>query len=143
MTAFGERVGRDRGRPLVLIGLAMPDDGPRGLCVATQHSDYIVYEATTTAVHQEHIIVHEISHLLCGHTGAGALGAEQARRLFPHLAPDVVVRALGRDSYSSEQEQEAELLASMILQSAYRQGRTSRTGPRPEPGALRRLEAGL
>lgn len=143
VVAFGTRIGRDRGRPLVQIGLPMPADGPRGMCISTRHSDYIIYENATSPVHQEHIILHEISHLLCGHTNADAVGTELAARLFPSLDPALVGRVLGRSAYSTEEEQEAELLASMILRAVHRRDRVPRL---PQGGVaedLRRLEAGL
>jgi hypothetical protein len=139
LAAFADRVGRDRGRPLRRIALPLPVDGPRGLCLSTRDADYVVYEQATSPVHQEHIVLHEICHLLCGHTDRGSLGAEHARLLFPSLDPAVVGRVLGRSSYTTEEEQEAELLASMIRQAA------GDARP-PVPAAaddLRRLESGL
>jgi hypothetical protein len=139
LAEFADRVGRDRGRPLLRIAHALPVDGPRGLCLSTRDADYIVYEQATSPLHQEHIVLHEICHLLCGHTGHESLGAGHARQLFPSLDPAVVARVLGRSSYPTEEEQEAELLASMIRQAA------RDDGP-PAPAAdddLRRLESGL
>jgi hypothetical protein len=90
-------------------------------------------------VHQDHIVLHEICHLLCGHAGDDALGTEHARLLFPNLDPAMVGRVLGRTSYSTEEEQEAELLASMIQQAA----RRDRPRTRAVTEDLRRLESGL
>jgi hypothetical protein len=137
---FADRIGRDRGRPLVRIAHALPVDGPRGLCLSTRDADYIVYEQATTPVHQEHIVLHEISHLLCGHAGGQSLGTEHARRLFPSLDPAVVGRVLGRTSYSTEEEQEAELLASMIQQATRGDRAPARAAVAED---LRRLESGL
>jgi hypothetical protein len=139
LAAFAARVGRDRGRPLLMLGHALPVDGPRGLCLSTRDADYIVHEQATSPVHQEHIVLHEICHLLCGHTARESIGAAHAQRLFPSLDPAVVARVLGRSSYSTAEEQEAELLASMIRQAA--------RGDRPPAPAddedMRRLESGL
>jgi hypothetical protein len=139
LDAFADRVGRDRGRPLRRIAHALPVDGPRGLCLSTRDADYVVYERATSAVHQEHIVLHEICHLLCGHTDRGSMGADHVGLLFPSLDPAVVGRVLGRSSYTTEEEQEAELLASMIRRAA------GDERP-PAPAAaddLRRLESGL
>jgi hypothetical protein len=140
---FCANVGRTRRRPLVLLEMDLPPAAPCGLLVSTDERDYVVYARATTPLHQEHIILHELAHVLCGHAEGVRLGDEHARRLFPRLAPDTVRRVLGRGAYSSEEEQEAELLASMILQRTVRDRRTS---PVTDPAAaanLRRLESGI
>lgn len=138
--ALCERIGRHRDRPLTLLPMDLEPGSPCGLWVGTDERDYIVYQRATTPLHQEHIIVHELAHVLCGHVDSGGLGEEQARRLFPDLAPGTVRRVLGRGAYSSEEEQEAELLASMILQRA---GRERRTADPAADANLRRLESGI
>jgi hypothetical protein len=138
VSAFCAGIGRRRGRPLTLLGHALPADGPRGFCISTRNADYIVYEQATSPLHQEHIILHEASHLLCGHSGADGPAAEHARRLFPSLDPTLVGQVLGRTSYSTEEEQEAELLASMILRAVQR-----RVPHRPARDGLGRLEASM
>ncbi|MFL6120061.1 hypothetical protein [Actinophytocola sp.] len=140
VAAFCAGVGRRRGRPLTLLGHDLPAGGPHGFCVSTRNADYIVYERATSPLHREHIILHEVSHLLCGHTGGDALDADRAGRLFPTLDPTVVARVLGRSSCSTEEEQEAELLASMILRAAHRRDRVP---GRPAGDGLGRLEASM
>jgi hypothetical protein len=90
--------------------------GPCGLWIAAPGGDYIFYEAETTPLHQAHIVLHELAHLLCGHQSAHVLEPELLRSLVPDLDPSVLERVLRRASYDTEQEQEAELLASMLLQ---------------------------
>jgi hypothetical protein len=136
-------VGRRRDRPIALLGLDLPPDAPCGLWLSAEHRDYIVYERATSPLHQEHIILHELGHLLCGHAGAPRLSEEHARRLFPVLDPDTVRRVLGRTGYSSEEEQEAEMLASMILLRAERHRRAPRVTDPAAAENLRRLESGL
>jgi hypothetical protein len=53
---------------------------------------------------------------LCGHQSAHVLEPELLRALVPDLEPGVLERVLRRASYDTEQEQEAELLASLLLQ---------------------------
>jgi hypothetical protein len=141
--ALCARIGRLRDRPLVLLEMDLPADSPRGLWISTEQRDYIVYERATTPLHQEHIILHELAHVLCGHVGGPELSGEHARRLFPNLTPGTVQRVLGRGAYSSEEEQEAELLASMILQQAGRNRRSSRVTDPSAAENLRRLESGM
>jgi IrrE N-terminal-like domain len=138
-----ERVGRRRDRSIVLLGMTLPADAPRGLWISTERKDYIVYERATSPLHQDHIILHELAHLLCDHTGALEFGEEHAHRLFPTLDPELVARVLGRTAYTSEEEQEAEILASMMLREAERHRRPPRETDPAAADNLRRLESGL
>lgn len=137
-------LGSRRGRPVELVEMTLPPGAPSGLWLSTGERDYIVYEHATSPLHQEHIILHELSHMLCGHTSASTLGEEQhASRLFPQLDPGMIRRVLGRDGYPSEEEQEAEMLASMILRRAERYRRAPRVTDSAAAVSLRRLETGL
>ena len=108
------------------------------MCVATEDADHVWFQPGTSPLHQAHIILHEFAHLICGH---GLIDDDDAlRRLFPDLDPALVKGLLGRGSFSTEQEQEAELLADMIMQEA---GRSRRDMTRGDPVSdldLRRLE---
>ncbi|MGP9022936.1 ParH-like protein [Streptomyces sp. BR1] len=101
-----------RGRPIELMPIPWTPGVPCGLLVSADLADYIAYAADTSPLHRQHILVHELSHLLCGHDGT--LSTE----LTPHLADELVHRVLGRTIYTEPQEQEAELLASLIIQRA-------------------------
>lgn len=130
--ALCEQVSLQRGRPIRLIPMARLT-GVCGLWVATDTTDLIFYEQETTPPHSEHIILHELSHLLCDHYPASLSPAEQARLLLPTLDPEMVRRVLGRTGYSTVEEREAETLASMIRQRA-----------RPSSGTVTsRLQAAL
>ena len=140
--AFCEVVARQRGRPIRLLPYVFPR-GQYGFVFRQPNAEVIYYEQQTSPLHQEHIILHELAHLLCGHTGRAELGDEHTRRLFPTLGPGLISRVLGRGGYSSEEEREAEILATMILRAA---GRHRRTGRVPDPVSaenLRRLESGM
>jgi hypothetical protein len=109
------QVAARRGRPMRLVPLSGLGD-VCGLWIATDTTDLIFHESGTTPPHQEHIILHELAHVLCDHYPVSLSAAERARVLFPNLDPEVVRRVLGRAGYSSEEEREAELLASLIRQ---------------------------
>jgi hypothetical protein len=119
--ALCEQVAARRGRPITLV----PMEGLAGVCglwVATATADLIFYEQVTTPPHQEHIILHELGHLLCDHhRSPDALGLPVAE-LLPSLDPAMVQRVLGRAGYTSDEEREAELLASMIRERARAHG---------------------
>nr|BFF00740.1 hypothetical protein GCM10020241_24150 [Streptoalloteichus tenebrarius] len=137
--ALCERIGRVRGRVIHLLPLAMPTGGPCGLWISTRTAEYVLYEERTSPLHQEHIVLHELGHLLCEHEAAPVLGEDASRLLLPHLDPRMVARVLGRTHYTAEEEQEAEMIASMILQRARRGG----PAPAPPAGAVPPEEAGV
>ncbi|GAA0399957.1 ParH-like protein [Streptomyces luteireticuli] len=118
-------VARRRGRPLELMPTDWRSGLPCGLLVTAEQADYIVYVADTPPLHREHILVHELAHLLCAHHGTAS------GELLPHLPPGLAGRVLGRTVYSEPQEREAELLASLILQRAVWTGASA--GRRPDP----------
>jgi hypothetical protein len=68
-------------------------------------------DRTAPAPLHEHVILHELSHIICDHRGTTA-----AERLTQYglLAPSTVKRMLERTLYDSAEEREAELLASEI-----------------------------
>jgi hypothetical protein len=104
-----------RGRPI--RKLPVPDlSGVCGLWIATDSADLIAYEQHTTLPHQNHIVLHEIGHMLCDHYLVAPDPAEQAQLLMPDLDPELIRRILGRTGYSSVEEQEAEYLASLLAQ---------------------------
>ncbi|MFG2874150.1 ImmA/IrrE family metallo-endopeptidase [Streptomyces sp. NPDC048337] len=109
-------LGEVRGRPIVLVPMQMPSSHPCGMWVAARDEDLIFYDANTTSAHQEHIILHELGHIICCHRGAGGLDEAAARLLFPDLDPDLVRDMLLRATYDDVQEQEAEIIAYLLAQ---------------------------
>jgi hypothetical protein len=111
LDAFCGEVAARRGRPLIrrpVPGLSA--DAPCGLWIGTDTTDHVFYDPGTSPLHAEHIVLHELAHILSGHEGSGGALA----RLFPDLDPATVRRVLGRVSYTSAQEREAEMMASLI-----------------------------
>ena len=121
---FCDTLASRRGRPIQLLPIA-GRDGLCGLWVATSSTDYIFFERATTPFHQEHIILHEASHLLCDHRSAFVTEADLPRLLFPDLRPEMVHSVLQRATYSIDEEREAELLASLILERSASVARSS------------------
>ncbi|MGD3105477.1 toxin [Streptomyces sp. YGL11-2] len=105
-----------RDRPITLVPMQMPASHPCGMWVAARDEDLIFYDANTTSAHQEHIILHELGHIICCHRGAGWLDEASARLLFPNLDPDLVRDMLLRATYDDVQEQEAEIIAYLLSQ---------------------------
>ncbi|MFG1949402.1 hypothetical protein [Nonomuraea sp. NPDC048826] len=111
--ALCAQVAAQRGRPIRLLPMTR-SSGVCGMWVSAGDSDLIFYDQVTTSPHQQHIILHELSHLLCDHYPSGATSPDQWRHLLPDLDPRMVHRVLGRTTYTDVEEQEAELLASLI-----------------------------
>ncbi|MFF4607433.1 toxin [Streptomyces sp. NPDC001339] len=118
-------LGEIRDRPITLVPMQMPASHPCGMWVAARDEDLIFYDANTTSAHQEHIILHELGHIICCHRGAGWLDEASARLLFPNLDPGLVRDMLLRAAYDDVQEQEAEVIAYLLAQ------RMGGTGGRP------------
>lgn len=118
MEALCAEVSRGRGRVLHLHPLpfdAAPDV-PCGLWVATEKADHIFHARGASALHQQNIILHEIGHILCDHSG-GFLGSGLAT-LFTELDPSMVRQVLQRNRYSTPEEEEAEMIAALIREAA-------------------------
>jgi hypothetical protein len=117
---LADSIAAIRGRPIQLRPAAMPVDGACGMWVSTPERDIIVYEQNTSGLHQEHIQLHELGHLLCGHRAGATIRAQDSRLLLPDLDPTVVIRSLQRTRFAVHEEQEAETVASLILARARR-----------------------
>lgn len=117
-------------RPVHLLPVNTAVAGVCGLLIRTRNADYICYEQGTSRVHRDHIVLHEAAHLLMGHTS-------QVGDLMPELDLTRVGQVLGRSGYSDQQEQEAEIVASLIA------ARIGAPVPAPRDSIAGRLEASL
>jgi hypothetical protein len=123
---FVANVAESRGRPMAMLMLDTSGvKAPCGLWISTQKADYVVVDAAAPPVLRDHILLHEIAHMLCNHQGLLEIDAT-AIGLDPRIIdPAVVERVLGRSSghtarYDTVQEQEAEGLASVMREFAAR-----------------------
>ncbi len=136
-------LGAKRGHPILL----QPLTGTTGACgvwVSVPSADLIFYEQETSRLHQEHIILHEISHLLCDHQPVPLSEGEVPELLFPDLQVETVKRVLQRGGYSTVEEREAETLATLILERvAVGPSIRAPTGSSGEDEALHRLKSSL
>ncbi|MFJ6943341.1 regulator component [Streptomyces wuyuanensis] len=115
-----DAVAARRGRPIVLKPLATAGaiDAPCGIRVETDAADYLFYEAATSLLHRTHILTHEISHIVCDHPGS--LSLDEHAPLATGINPTLIRRMAGRTSYTTQDEREAELMATVIRQRMYR-----------------------
>ncbi|MFI7601249.1 hypothetical protein [Actinoplanes sp. NPDC049681] len=98
--------------PYQAVGVG--DEAPCGAWIATSQADHIFFEHRTSKYHQEQIILHEIGHMLCGHRLQDV--DEHVLSSSDLTCPDVIAGALMRTSYTNQQEKEAELVATMLLE---------------------------
>jgi hypothetical protein len=119
LTDFCARLERQRGRIIRLFPITSMG-AVSGVWVSTAEADYIYYEAGTTRLHRTHIVLHEIAHMLLGHKGGAWIRDDIAQLLAPALSDSLVQLILGRGAYTSAEERDAEVMASLILHHAAR-----------------------
>jgi hypothetical protein len=113
---FCAQLARRRGRPIVISALpAMGAGHACGLWVVTGDRDIILVEQATSRRHQDHIIAHELGHLIFDHYAELDSRHAFLADLLPDLTPALVERVLGRSAYTARQEQEAEVFASVLM----------------------------
>jgi hypothetical protein len=137
-----ERVAELRARPIVLSPVAIRP-GPCGLWAALPSRDYVFYESDTSPMHQAHIILHELGHLIWGHRSAYVLDLVLLQSLLPDLDPRMIETVLRRARYETNEEQEAEVLASLALQRLIPGQPATTPVSEDEKAVLRRLARSL
>ena len=120
---FRDVVANRRGRPIRMIPREQMA-GPCGVLVSMTHTDYVFFDSATSPVHRDHIVAHELGHLLCDHVPRQRVGEDLIRTLMPDLDPAMVRRVLARTTYDDVDELEAEIVASLVL--------APRRGQRPD-----------
>ncbi len=128
LQAFCRALEVRRGRQIWLCPVNTRT-GPCGLWVATTKADYLFYEQATTRLHQDHIRLHELGHLVFNHHSSEVLDEELAGVL--GLDVELIRRMLARTTYSTDEEQEAEVFATLVLERTVRDPLPSRP-PDPE-----------
>ncbi|MDG4830873.1 ImmA/IrrE family metallo-endopeptidase [Solwaraspora sp. WMMD1047] len=126
--ALCARVGDCLGQPIRLVGVPMPAGAPFGLTLFTDNGHIIAYEQGTSRVHQDHIIAHELGHVLLDHRSYAVDDETAAQLLMPTLRPAMVHQVLNRTgAYSRQEEQEAEMMATILLEEASRREEARRS----------------
>jgi len=136
---FLAQLGNRRGRRIRLLPIQthIALSGQCGLWIETEEVDFIFYDEDTTPFHQRLIIAHECAHIIRAVPNSGmAAESLDMSQLLPHLDPSLIQRVLGRDGYTNAQEEEAEMIASLIMDHDIRTARA-------RPGVMGRLESVL
>jgi hypothetical protein len=133
---FLDRLERHRGRDIDLCAIAWNLGDSCGAWQQHPDHDVIAYAENTSGFHQDHIILHEVGHLISQHRGRCVLSQEDAQRIAPDLAPAALAHLLDCSGAQAE-EHEAETIAALIHH---------RAGARPQlvidaipPAAAQRL----
>lgn len=126
MQSFIDIVAEKRGKPIRLLprpGLSGSGQ-PCGIWIGRTTDDIIVYDDTTSGYHVEHIVLHELGHLLLEHRSGADRDVDSLsiHELLPDIDPASVLHVLGRTAYDNDQESQAELFASFVMS----ESRTSR-----------------
>jgi hypothetical protein len=140
-----QRVGGSLRHPINLVAVPMPGGAPFGLTFFTDAGHIIAYEERTSRVHQDHIIAHELGHVLLDHRSFAIDDEAATQLLLPGLRPTLVHRVLNRTgAYSRLEEQEAEMMATILLEEASRPAPPAAGNLSPTDAALyARLRHGL
>lgn len=101
-----------RGRPLHVRAMPEADASPSGMWIATDVEDLVLVEQNTSALHRRHIVFHEIGHMLATHRGA--VGSPDRGHALQLLNVPMARHILARSSATDRQEQEAEMLATLL-----------------------------
>jgi hypothetical protein len=126
---FVQRVAAYRGRPIELLAGEFPPHGPDAMWVPTENVDVILYDSTLREgdLHWEQVLAHEVAHILLCHRGdaaavlaRGPLNAKLIELIGEHVDDADGDQVLHRETYSHNQETEAEVAASLIWQAAGR-----------------------
>lgn len=121
LVEFCARLGRQIDRDIVLMSHSMVIGGLCGTWMRTAKADYVFYEEDTSQLHQQHIVFHELGHILRRHVPGKELSKDLVRTIAAGIRVSDVFRVLGRDSYTDDDEFEAELVATLILRRIGRQ----------------------
>jgi hypothetical protein len=94
----------------VLASQAFP--APSGAWLRTAGGDVILIDREASPLHRDHILAHELAHVLLGHDQPDG---DATSLILPDLDPAIVHGVLARHCYRDAEEREAELLASLIM----------------------------
>ncbi|MGW2397135.1 hypothetical protein ACWCYY_11335 [Kitasatospora sp. NPDC001664] len=119
------------GKPIHCEPRDMKGEFACGLRERYADREVISFDRKTSPLHRCQIIAHELSHILCGHAGSINLADIPSDEELLELMDWSVLGISARTSYETEEENEAELVASLILRRMY----LASVMPAPRPTA--------
>ncbi len=127
MNRWVDRLESWRGREIDLVPVAYRPGQPSGAWQAREDYDLIAYTDHTSALHQDHIIAHELGHLLSAHSGTCLMSEADAAERAPDLTPRTLSHLLTRVTTGGD-EYEAELIAVLLMSAATTEPPAARPG---------------
>ena len=124
LEGFADWLAQRRRRQIVFVPKSMPAS-ISGAWVKGHDKDYIFCEMDTPIVHQAHIQLHEMAHMLCGHPTV-EVGPQQTQALLRHtgrIDSQALEHLLQRSVHSGQAEEEAESLTLFVQERVFAQKR--------------------
>lgn len=122
LETFCAMLANRRGRPILLHPVVTQELW--SVWIPRPTSDWILYEAATSRLHQQHLVLVQLAHILLEHAPDDVTDPQQLKLLFPDLDPGLLPQRLARPEplrgattagkQRREVTAEAELLASLI-----------------------------
>ena len=103
-----------RRRQIEFVGRTMPPN-LYGAWIRGEFRDYIFYDQNTAPVHQLHIKLHELSHILCNHENE-ILSQNRIAILLRKDSTELAQEGTLRSKFTDHNEQEAEVMASLLIE---------------------------
>lgn len=97
------------GGTIQIRDVHLEGDAPCGMWLALGKVNYIFVDARSH-IHRDHIILHELAHMICGHNN----GQMDLAGFLPGIDPSRIHTVLARSGYNDHQEAEAEIMATVI-----------------------------
>ncbi|MEU0795284.1 hypothetical protein ABZ342_34915 [Amycolatopsis sp. NPDC005961] len=105
-----------RNRPINVVEWPLPIPGPMGVWIARERDDVVVVQEAATGNHRDHIVLHELAHILCEHEGVPLPGSGPAFLPTFEDCDENASLVRFRSAYDSSAEREAELLATAFAE---------------------------
>lgn len=121
-SGFVRWLARRRGKQVHLIPLPMGSATLFGSWISSDTEDFIFFDQDALPMHQIHIQLHEIAHILCDHT-TYHVDIDHLPRSRAELMRLVEGAVRLRHVAEGETEQEAEILTALIQSCVFRHGR--------------------
>jgi hypothetical protein len=131
LVTFLRDVARWRSRPIKVYGrdgdywaTGAQGDYLSGLYVAMANTDVILYRTDGGWLTSQHIVAHEVGHLLAGHAHAADTSTHPATHpsTEPVTQEDVLRRSCARSRFDDPEERVAEAFADLLMASVSRRG---------------------
>jgi hypothetical protein len=129
LDTLAERIEQHRGRKIVVRPVArLGGDKISGLWLSLPSAELVLHAETSSELHREQIILHELAHMVLQHDLL--VGEDQhVSSLLPDLDRSLVARVLARCRRQSEPEIVAESLADLFAGAISRARRARRAEP--------------